>query len=159
HYLRALGVGPETRVAICVERSEDMVVGLLAILKAGGAYVPLDRAYPVERLTYMLEDSQASVLLTEQRFANLPRASAVSRRCLDAGWDVISTHSADNPATNVQGRNVAYVIYTSGSTGQPKGVMIEHRSLVSFTHAAADAYGMTFRDRVLQFASISFDVM
>ena len=159
HHLRTLGVGPEVRVGICVDRSLDMVVGLLGILKAGGAYVPLDPVYPVERLTYMLQASRASVLVTQQRFAAQASASPVPSVYLDADWEVISRHPTSNPGADVQGAHLAYVIYTSGSTGQPKGVMIDHRALVNFTQAAVAAYNISARDRVLQFASISFDVM
>ena len=158
HHLQKLGVGPEGRVGIMVERSLEMVVGLLGILKAGGAYVPLDPAYPHERLSFMLEDAQAPVLLTQEQLArNLPPHEATVVR-LDADWEMIARGSAGNPVSGVEAENLAYVIYTSGSTGKPKGVMIPHRALVSHCTAAAEYYALQSNDRVLQFASISFDV-
>ncbi|MGB8688992.1 MAG: amino acid adenylation domain-containing protein [Microcoleus sp.] len=157
HHLRALGVGPEVLVGICVERSPLMVVGLLAILKAGGAYVPLDPAYPAERLAYMLSDSQVKVLLTQEKLASSLPVSAARVICLDSDWPNIGAHSEENPRTEVKASNLAYVIYTSGSTGKPKGVMIEHRSIVNFTSSAIAIYNITQSDRVLQFASIAFD--
>ncbi|MEH2262461.1 non-ribosomal peptide synthetase [Nostoc sp.] len=157
HHLQSLGVKPEAMVGICVERSLFMLIGLLGILKAGGAYVPLDPAYPSERLAYMLSDSQVEVLLTQQKLVHSLPNSPAKLICLDTDWEAISTQSKDNPRTGVQASNLAYVIYTSGSTGQPKGVMIEHRSLVNFTQAARYDYGIGGRDCVLQFASISFD--
>jgi amino acid adenylation domain-containing protein/non-ribosomal peptide synthase protein (TIGR01720 family) len=157
HYLQTLGVGPEVLVGICVERSLEMIVGLLGILKAGGAYVPLDPVYPVERLSFMLSDSQVSVLLTQQKLLeNLPTSKA-HLVCLDKDWKEISQYSHENLVNNVTPDNLAYVIYTSGSTGQPKGVMVQHQSLVSFTETIKGEYGITSDDRILQFASISFD--
>ena len=165
HHLRNLGVRAEVLVGICVERSLEMIVGLLGILKAGGAYVPLDPAYPKERLDFMLCDSQVSVLVTQQKLVDSlvdglvdnPTMQGIPIVCLDKDWEVIQKQSQVNPLTNVTSKNLAYVIYTSGSTGKPKGVMIEHQSLVSFTHTARLEYGLTKQDRVLQFASISFD--
>lgn len=157
HYLRTLGVGPDVLVGICVERSPLMLIGLLAILKAGGAYVPLDPAYPAERLAYMLSDSQAQVLLTQQQLVDSLPNTPAKIIGLDRDWKFIATYSQNNPQTQVKPDNLAYVIYTSGSTGKPKGVMVEHRSLVNFTQSAADKYGMSNKDRILQAASISFD--
>ncbi|MDZ4344382.1 MAG: amino acid adenylation domain-containing protein, partial [Candidatus Binatia bacterium] len=174
HHLHALGVGPEVLVAICMERSLEMVVGLLGVLKAGAAYVPLDPGYPKERLTFMLEDTQARVLLTQQRLvAELvedrgskiengdSRSSILNSRiqvvCLDADWEVIARESEKNLLSAVTADNLAYVIYTSGSTGKPKGVMTQHGSLVNHTEAAATDYDLQQTDHVLQFASISFD--
>ncbi|MDF5723734.1 MAG: amino acid adenylation domain-containing protein [Rhizonema sp. PD37] len=158
HYLQTLGVGSEVLVGICVERSLEMIVGLLGVLKAGGAYVPLDPVYPQERLAHMLNDSQISVLLTQrQLLESLPKNQA-QVIFLDTGWKVISTESEENPATSVKPSNLAYVIYTSGSTGKPKGVMIEHRSVVNFTAAMKIAYELNSSDRILQFSSISFDM-
>ncbi|MEH2206525.1 MAG: amino acid adenylation domain-containing protein [Nostoc sp.] len=157
HYLQKLGVKPEVLVGICVERSPLMLIGLLAILKAGGAYVPLDPAYPADRLAYMLSDSQAQVLLTQQQLVNSLPNTPAKVICLDFDWKLIATHRQNNPQTQVKPDNLAYVIYTSGSTGKPKGVMIEHGSLVNFTLSVADKYGMSNSDRVLQAATISFD--
>ena len=132
HHLRALGVGPEILVGICVERSFAMVVGLLGILKAGGAYVPLDPTYPQERLTFMLANAQVRVLLTQaELIPHLPRHEA-HVLCLDTDWQAFDQESRENVNSGVTADNLAYVIYTSGSTGQPKGVMIEQRSLVNY---------------------------
>ncbi|MDJ0702180.1 MAG: amino acid adenylation domain-containing protein [Leptolyngbyaceae cyanobacterium MO_188.B28] len=156
-YLQILGAGPETLVGLHVERSLEMVVGLFGILKAGAAYVPLDPKYPSERLIYMATDAQLSILVTQQRLAvNLPTQATKMVR-LDADWEKIDQMRIDNLDSGVKPENLAYVIYTSGSTGKPKGVMIEHQSLTSFTTAAITGYEITQRDRVLQFASISFD--
>jgi amino acid adenylation domain-containing protein len=157
HHLQTLGVCTEVLVGLCIDRSLEMVVGILAILKAGGAYVPLDPAYPTERLADMLSDSQVSVLLTkEQLLPRLPQPPA-HVVCIDTDWGRISQESQENPISNVSPENLAYVIYTSGSTGKPKGVMIQHQSLVSFTQTATVEYELSASDRVLQFASISFD--
>jgi amino acid adenylation domain-containing protein len=158
HYLQQLGVKPEVLVGICVERSLEMLVGLLGILKAGGAYLPLDPHYPKERLAYMLKDAQISVLLTQQPLLNqLPKHQA-QIVCLDTDWTVIAPNSQENPVNQTQAENLAYVIYTSGSTGTPKGVMIQHNSLVNYTEAVCLEYQLEPSDRILQFASLSFDV-
>ncbi|MEB3217400.1 MAG: amino acid adenylation domain-containing protein [Nostocales cyanobacterium 94392] len=156
HHLQTLGVKPEVLVGLCVERSLEMVVGLLGILKAGGAYVPLDPNYPPERLAYMLADSGVSVLLTQQKLINALPESSAKVICLDT--DSICRDVICNVSTEVKSNNLAYIIYTSGSTGKPKGVMIEHQSLVNFIEAAKIEYEISSRDRILQFASISFDV-
>lgn len=156
HYLQSVGVKPEILVGLCVERSLEMVVGLLGILKAGGAYLPLDPTYPAQRLALMVEDAQISALLTQEKLvAELPDLETRIR--LDADWGVISRESQANPLSGVTPENLAYVIYTSGSTGRPKGVMIQHQSLVNFTKTAIATYALTQGDRILQFASISFD--
>jgi amino acid adenylation domain-containing protein len=135
HHLRQVGVGPEVLVAICVEKSLEMVVGLLGILKAGGAYVPLDPALPMARLAFMLADIDAPVVLTEQRLvAGLPDQVA-ALICMDAEWDLIAKQSEENLASGATAANLVYVIYTSGSTGKPKGVAIEHRQLVNYVNA------------------------
>jgi surfactin family lipopeptide synthetase C len=156
-YLQRLGVEPEQLVCIALERSLEMVVGLLGILKAGAAYVPLDPAYPNERLSAMLEDARPKVLLTQERLLEkLPRSEACVVR-IDSDWPRIAQESRENPDLETTAQNLAYVIYTSGSTGKPKGVMIEHRSLVNYTESASLAYAIEPMDRLLQFASISFD--
>ena len=158
HHLRKLGVGPEKLVGICVERSLEMVVGLLGILKAGGAYVPLDPASPAARLEFVLGDTRAPVLLTQERLlARLPDEHGAEVVRLDADWPLIAREPGENLAPRATADNPAYVIYTSGSTGQPKGVMIEHRALSTYVEAATAAYDITSSDRVLQFASLSFD--
>ncbi|WDD36886.1 amino acid adenylation domain-containing protein (plasmid) [Nostoc sp. UHCC 0926] len=157
HYLQSLGVKPDVLVGLCVERSLSMVVGLLGILKAGGAYVPLDPDYPQERLSFMLEDAQIPVLLTQQQLLEkLPQHQA-QIVCLDTDWQFISQLSQDNVSAGVQATNLAYVIYTSGSTGRPKGVMIPHGAIANHCCIIQEAYKLVESDRVLQFASINFD--
>ncbi|NVD98037.1 non-ribosomal peptide synthetase [Massilia sp. BJB1822] len=156
HRLMALGVGLESRVGIAVERSLDMIVGLLAILKAGAAYVPLDTDYPAERLRYMAEDSGISLLLTHGALnASLP-LSAVPVLLLDQ--TDVSAESSANPAVPVHGENLAYVIYTSGSTGNPKGAANRHRSLSSCMAWMQETYHLTPADTVLHKAAFGFDV-
>ncbi len=159
-YLQKRGVGPETIVGISVYRSPEMLVGIWGILKAGGAYLPLDPTYPAERLAFMLEDAQPKLVLTQSRvaneaIANLPAASLVY---LDGDWPKIGQEEEGNLVTAVSPDNLAYIIYTSGSTGKPKGVLLQHRGLVNFTEALIEAYGLGGnQQRVLQFASLSFD--
>ncbi|MFN9635612.1 MAG: non-ribosomal peptide synthetase, partial [Synechococcaceae cyanobacterium] len=162
NHLINLGIRPDNRVAIAVERSVEMVVGLLAILKAGGAYVPLDPSYPEERLVFMLQNTSPVALLvhaaTQERFSSL--AGAVPMVDLDAeapDWAELSATNP-NPVTLGLGPNhLAYVIYTSGSTGKPKGVMVEHRGVCNLVTAQIQEFGLQPDSRVLQFASISFD--
>jgi amino acid adenylation domain-containing protein/non-ribosomal peptide synthase protein (TIGR01720 family) len=145
HYLRALGIGPEVCVGLCMERSLEMVVGLLGILKAGGAYVPLDPAYPKERLSFMLSDTQVSVLVTQQEIVTHLPKHALRLVCLDTDWEVIAQQSKEDPVSGVTPENLAYVMYTSGSTGKPKGVMIEQRQVLAllygFEHVAPGGAG------------------
>ncbi|WP_266169313.1 non-ribosomal peptide synthetase [Dyella subtropica] len=161
HYLRGLGVTPNEPVAICMERSPEMAVGMLAVLKAGGGYVPLDPAYPLERLDYMLQDVAPKVLLTQARLKDhLPQTDATVI-AMDSDEHDFARHSdaALNPAAlGLKPEHLAYVIYTSGSTGKPKGVMVEHRQLVNLVRALETSFALTPADRVLQFASPSFDV-
>ena len=155
-YLRKRGVGREVLVGLCVERSLEMVVGLLGILKAGGAYLPLDPAYPGERLRFMLEDAGAQLVLTQKRLtSSVP--GAAQRVQLDADWAEIARESHQNPESQTSPENLAYVIYTSGSTGKPKGVEIEHGSLTNHIWTCVDQFGVRRGERVLQFASLSFD--
>ena len=141
NHLRSIGVGPDALVALCVERSLEMLVGILAVLKAGGAYVPLDPAYPQERLKFMLGDCGASVLLTQSHLPPLGEVSESVRVVnLDAGWDEIARESVKAPEVELLPENPAYVIYTSGSTGSPKGVQITHRNLAQSTSARLDYY-------------------
>src|ERR1019366_9062812 len=155
HHLRALGVGPEVLVAICLERSLEMVIALLGVLKAGGAYLPLDPAYPKERLAFMLEDAQVPVLLTQERLVE--RFAEVDAKviCLDSGWETVARESGENPGSSTLPENLAYVIYTSGSTGQPKGVLVSHGSIADHCRNAQRYYELDSRDVVLQFASLS----
>ncbi|NEP12735.1 MAG: amino acid adenylation domain-containing protein, partial [Symploca sp. SIO2C1] len=158
HYLQGLGVQPETLVGICVERSLEMVVGLMAILKAGGAYVPLDPSYPQKRLAYMLQDAAVPVLLTQQTLiAGLPPHSA-QVVCLDRDWSRIAGSSRTNIDRGTQLDHLAYVIYTSGSTGKPKGVMNGHLGVCNRLLWMQDQYPLTPEDRVLQKTPFSFDV-
>jgi len=158
HHLRSLDVCPDSLVGICIERSLEMVVGLLGILKAGGAYVPLDPAYPSERLAFMLEDSQAPVLLTQQGVVALLPKSGTHVVYLDADWEAIARSSQDNPASNVTGNNLAYAIYTSGSTGKPKGVQILHGAVVNFLTSMRRCPGLTDQDTLLSVTTLSFDI-
>jgi amino acid adenylation domain-containing protein len=157
HYLQKQGVQPEVRVGIFVERSLDLLVGMLGILKAGGAYVPLDVNYPAERLALILEDTQAPLLVTKKAWVERLPFHDASVVCLDTDWLNIDGYSDQNPNSNIKPENLVYVIYTSGSTGKPKGVAIEHKSLVDYTETAIQAYDIKASERILQFASISFD--
>ncbi|MHC5820978.1 MAG: amino acid adenylation domain-containing protein, partial [Nostoc sp.] len=157
HHLQKLGVRPEVLVGICVERSLSMVVGLLAILKAGGAYVPLDPTYPQQRLASMLMDAKVPVILTSSAQLDILPKHESRVVCLDADWMLIAQESQENPIHQTKTENLAYLIYTSGSTGTPKGVMIQHQSLVNYTEIACLEFGLKASERVLQFASISFD--
>ncbi|TAN35450.1 MAG: amino acid adenylation domain-containing protein, partial [Verrucomicrobia bacterium] len=156
-HLQTLGVVPDSLVGICVERSADMVVGILAIHKAGGAYLPLDPAYPQERLAYMLEDAAAPVLLTQTALLDSLPAHNAKPVYLDSDWPVIEALSTDQPSNTVTADNLAYVIYTSGSTGKPKGVLVEHRGVCSVVQAQIELLEIGADDRFLQFASLSFD--
>jgi amino acid adenylation domain-containing protein len=158
HYLQKLGVGPEVLVGICVERSFEMVVGLLGILKAGGAYIPLDPTYPKERLAMMLEDTQVPVLLTQQPLVEkLPKYQA-KVVFLDTDWQVIAQEREDNPLSSITTENPIYVIYTSGSTGKPKGVINTHQGLCNRLLWMQENYQLTELDRVLHKTPFSFDV-
>jgi len=156
HRLRRLGIGPDVLVVLYMDRSPETVIAMLAVLKAGGAYVPVDPATPAERVRFMLEDTRAPVVLTHARL-RVPREP---RWCLavDAMEAELGREGEDNPAPEAAPHNLAYVLYTSGSTGRPKGVMISRRSLANFVGAARDAYNVQASDRVLQFASIAFDI-
>ncbi len=157
HHLQTLGVGAEVLVGVCVDRSLEMIVGLLGILKAGGAYVPLDPKYPQERLAYMVEDARISVLLTQSKWQDRLPAIQVETILLDGDWSELSTKSTANTLVNTTPDNLAYVIYTSGSTGKPKGVMITQQGLSCFSQTAIQMYNFTASDRILQFSSINFD--
>ncbi len=158
HALQAVGAGPDVIVGICVERSIEMTVGLLAILKAGGAYLPLDPDYPKERLAFMLQDSQTPVLLTQERLLESLPVNQAKAICLDNDLPSLARQSQSNPANQTTAQNLAYVIYTSGPTGKPKGVMITHQGMVNHNCAMARKFELRSDDRVLQFASINFDM-
>jgi amino acid adenylation domain-containing protein len=158
HYLRNLGVGPELLVGICMERSLEMLIGLLGILKAGGAYVPLDPAYPKDRLAFMLNDSKAAILLTrENPLAGVSEHKAQVVR-LNRDYESIARKSETNPASEVTADNLAYLIYTSGSTGRPKGVAIEHHSPAALLHWARGVFPPEDLAGVLASTSICFDL-
>ena len=154
HLLAARGIGPESLVGLYLEPSAHMIVALLGILKAGAAYLPLDPSLPRERLAFMLEDAAVSVLLTEEKLSTRLPAHRADVIYLDRELE----ENEANPVSTGSPENLAYVIYTSGSTGRPKGVAVSQQSLVNHSLAVSAAYGLTTDDRVLQFASISFDV-
>jgi amino acid adenylation domain-containing protein len=157
NHLRGAGVGPETRVGVCIERSTEMVVALLGVLKAGGAYVPMDPAYPRERLGWMMDDAGIRLVLTSSALADrLP--DGAEALCLDALRDRIASESADAPASGVHPENLSHVIFTSGSTGRPKGVMIRHASTATLLHWMHETIADEERTSVLASTSISFDV-
>jgi len=158
HHLRRRGVRPNVLVGVCLERSPEMVVALLAVWKAGGAYVPLDPAYPTERLSFMIEDAQPLVLLTEEKCRRLFSTSGEKTIYLDTDWPMISQEIGDNPPPVAVPSNLAYVMYTSGSTGKPKGAMIVHRGLVNYLWWAIRAYAVKPRCSVPVHTSISFDL-
>ncbi|MBW4417923.1 MAG: amino acid adenylation domain-containing protein [Myxacorys californica WJT36-NPBG1] len=160
HYLRSHNITAETPVGICVDRSPDLLIGLLGILKAGGAYVPIDSAFPAERLAFMLNDAQTAILLTQQhlidRFSDICDSLKQRVICLDH-WDTFAACSQENLNPCVTANNLAYIIYTSGSTGQPKGVLVEHRSLLNLIFWHQRAFEISASDRATQVAGIAFD--
>jgi amino acid adenylation domain-containing protein len=153
HELRARGVGPDVRVGLCVERSLEMVVGLLGILKAGGAYVPLDPTYPAERLAFMVEDTQVRLVLTQARFRARFSGTVL---CLDADAAVLAEQSVANPAPLVGPEHLAYLIYTSGSTGRPKAVAVPQRAVVRLVKGTTYVE-LGAQEVLLQFAPLAFD--
>ncbi len=157
HYLRKRGVGPEILVGICLERSLELVIALLAVWKAGGAYVPLDPQYPRERLTFIARDARVKVLLTGETFRKLVGSAHHAEICLDSGRTTIYKESTSNPQAGTLPSNLAYVMYTSGSTGKPKGAMIEHRGLVNYLCWAIKAYATEGPGSVPLHTSIAFD--
>jgi amino acid adenylation domain-containing protein len=158
HYLRTQGVGPEMLVGLCVERSIEMLVGILGILKAGGAYVPLDPAYPKDRLAAILEDAKAPILLTQQKSVSVLPDHATRLIRLDADWPEIATFPTTNPIPNIDSSHLGYVLFTSGSTGRPKGVALEHRSAVIFIQWAREVFLPEEVAGTLLATSICFDL-
>ena len=156
-YLLAQGVGRESVVAVCLERSPEMLVALLAIHKAGGAYLPLDPDYPVERLAFMLADSGAPLLLTTGALRGKLEDRTARVVCIEQIQAEVTALPTEAPAVDVAGDDLAYMIYTSGSTGQPKGVLVEHRSLLNHVAMAGNVYRLRPTDRVLQLAALSWD--
>jgi amino acid adenylation domain-containing protein len=158
HRLQAVGVGPEVLVAVCLERSLDMLVAILGVLKAGGAYLPVDPAFPKDRQAFMLEDAHVPVMLTTSRLsAEMPSYSGLAIN-LDTDWDSIATYSKENPEHLSSPDNLAYVLYTSGSTGKPKGVMITHRNLVNFLESMRLEPGLNEDDTLVAVTTLSFDI-
>ncbi|MEQ1527955.1 MAG: amino acid adenylation domain-containing protein, partial [Methylococcales bacterium] len=158
HYLRSKGVGADVLVGICVERSLEMVVGLLGILKAGGAYVPLDPSYPQDRLDFMLHDVGTSIVLTQESYLEKMVACTATILCLDSEWDEVIKCSAANLDILLMPENLAYCIYTSGSTGQPKGAAVPHQGILNRLQWMQSQYQLDYTDRVLQKTPYSFDV-
>ncbi len=159
HYLEKKGVKAETLVPVCMERSVEMIVAIFGILKAGGAYVPINPEYPEERIQFILDDTAANIIVTSKQIR--PHLKNIGKRsivAIDADWEVIGQGLKINFQSKIKPHNLAYVIYTSGSTGKPKGVLAEHKGLVNFCKAVASELEPQPGERVLQFASISFDV-
>jgi amino acid adenylation domain-containing protein len=157
HYLQTLGVGPNVLVGLCIERSLDMVVGLLGILKAGGAYVPLDSTYPAERIAFMLTDAQVSVLITRQQLASHLPTQGTHVICFDADAIKLAERSESEPYSSTTVDDLVYVIYTSGSTGRPKGVQITHKNLLNLVYWHQQEFNVTPDDRATQVSSPAFD--
>src|ERR1700750_186926 len=157
HYLRALGVGAETVVGLCLERSLEMLVGLFGILKAGGAYLPLDPSYPAARLAFMLEDAGAALVITSAALGDRLGQPGARRLELDTQPAGIAEQPTSAPAITLAGHNLAYVIYTSGSTGTPKGVAVEHRHILASNAARSYFYPKSQEQRFLLLSSTSFD--
>ncbi len=158
HYLQSKGVGPDTLVGVCLERSLNVVVALLGVLKAGGAYVPLDPNYPADRLQFIAEDSGLAILLTQESLREAWAHSGAELVCLDRDWSEIAASSAANALSAAEPKNLAYVIYTSGSTGRPKGVQISHRNVVNLVLAMQATPGISSSDTLLAVTTISFDI-
>jgi amino acid adenylation domain-containing protein len=158
HFLAKRGIGPESKVGICLRRSLELPVALLAVLKSGAACVPLDPAYPKERLTYMLEDSGTALVLTQAGLLAEVTDFDAEVINLDADWAMFADESRENVRSGVKPENLAYLIYTSGSTGKPRGVLLTHGGLVNHNVAASQLFGLASADRMAQFASISFDI-
>lgn len=158
NYLRKLDVRPETLVGICMERSLEMVVGLLGVLKAGGAYVPLDPTYPPDRIVFMMNDANLPLLLTQRKLLNILPEFRGTMVCLDSDWEILDKESHRAEDSGVTKENLAYMIYTSGSTGKPKGVMNTHQGIVNRLLWMQEEYQLNRDDRILQKTPFSFDV-
>ena len=157
-HLQTHGVGPEIRVGIMMNRSPELVIALLAVLKTGGVYVPLDPTYPQERLTFMINDSQSRVLLTQSTLTSYLPANELITICLDHMWKVLTDYATTPPPTTITDHHLAYTIYTSGSTGRPKGVMVVHGGFVNYLRWAAHAYGVERNKVIPTHTSIGFDL-
>jgi natural product biosynthesis luciferase-like monooxygenase protein len=158
HYLISNGIGPDALVGICLDRSLELIIAILAIHKAGGAYLPMDPTYPKERLAFMMEDAKPAILLTQEEvISNLPQPRPLSI-CLDSEWDSVAKETTENPARRSAPDNLAYVIYTSGSTGKPKGVMVEHSNVINFFAGMDQRLGSEPPGVWLAVTSLSFDI-
>ncbi|BAU16013.1 amino acid adenylation domain-containing protein (plasmid) [Leptolyngbya sp. NIES-3755] len=157
HFLQSWGVSPDQLIGICLERSLEMLIAILAVLKAGGAYLPLDPDYPSDRLAFMLSDAPVVGLVTQSHLQSRLPSYSGSIVCLDADWSAIADYPNSNPASSVTPGHLAYVIYTSGSTGQPKGVLLTHRGLANLSQAQQQTFRLSPDSRILQFASFNFD--
>ena len=157
NYLIKHGAAPETKIVLLLEQTADLIAVILGVLKSGAAYVPLDPGYPDERVNYIIEDSEPEIIITSKIHEHRLDPKNAALILLDREMSEIKKMDTINPGTNVTPENIAYIIYTSGSTGKPKGVIIEHGALVAFTRSASEIYDIRPNDRVLQFASISFD--
>jgi amino acid adenylation domain-containing protein len=158
NYLRRLGVGPEVKVGLRIERSVGMVISMLGILKAGGAYVPLDPSYPQERISFMVSDSGMRVLLSESHLQEASPIEGLTTVCIDSHWEKIEAEDDGDFSIEIAGWNLAYLIYTSGSTGWPKGVQIPHKALINFLISMKDEPGLRREDSLLSVTTISFDI-
>ncbi|HEY8099335.1 MAG TPA: amino acid adenylation domain-containing protein [Burkholderiaceae bacterium] len=157
HYLSSQGVGPDVLVGLCVERSLDMIIGMLGVIKAGGAYLPLDPALPHERMAYLIEDALPWLVLTQAHLLERLPVMAIGTFCLDRDRAILTAWPHHNPPQCTMPEHLAYVIYTSGSTGKPKGTLIHHRGLVNLALAQISAFQLRPEQRVLQWASFNFD--
>ena len=157
HYLIQKGGAPEKKALVLLEQNVDLITVLLGVLKSGSAYIPVDPEYPDERIQYIIEDAAPEIIITSIAHEHRLKPGNAAVILFDVETKEIQQMPATNPRVSVKPENMAYVIYTSGSTGKPKGVMVEHSSLVAFTRSASEIYDIRPDDRVLQFASISFD--
>lgn len=157
-YLKSIGIGPDSIVGVLMERSAELPIALLGILKAGGAYLPLDPAYPEERLRFMLEDAEVSVILTQEKFSSIVRDFDGIRFYMDSQWEYLSQEPDTNPENTASPDSLAYIIYTSGSTGKPKGCMLQHKAICNRLLWMQEKYRLTEMDRVLQKTPFTFDV-
>lgn len=158
NYLRRIGVGRESLVGLCVDRSLDMMIGLLGIMKSGAAYVPIDPAFPSERVKAILDDSGVQTIVTQAHLAFDLRAHVRQVLCIDIEWDEVAAKGEETPETETTPNSLAYVIYTSGSTGKPKGVQVEHRAFVNLLCSMKNEPGMSDRDVLLAVTTLSFDI-
>ncbi|MEZ4867746.1 MAG: amino acid adenylation domain-containing protein [Caldilineaceae bacterium] len=158
HYLQQLGVQPNMLVGICMERSLEMLIGLLGILKAGAAYVPLDPMYPAERIAFILEDAKVHFLLIKGQSGTAFKSNALRLVDLEQDWAEIAAYAPENPTSTVTSQHLAYTIYTSGSTGRPKGVALKHQTVVNFLYSVGERPGLTANDTLVAVTTIAFDI-